>query len=267
MRRADTSAVLGLLLLGAAACSSTGPSSMGKVVFRIATNAAAPTNGPAAADVIVDKGTDHLVITEVQLVARKIRLERDNACPEEVEDDTPSADGGDGGHEADEENENEQDEDCPVLKLGPLLLNPPLNDGTQTTFEVDVPAGIYDEINLQIHRPKGSKDAAFLALHPEFEDVSIQVKGTFNGTPFTFKTGLTAEEEIKLDPPVVVAAGGTTSFTLLLDVRGWFLNLGGTALVDPANAANQSQIEHNIRSSFHAFEDEDGDGHEDHDDH
>jgi len=205
--------------------------------------------------ITVDLGPDVLVISEVQLVARKIRLERSDGCVnEDPENDEES------------ENENEElDEDCPMLKLGPVLLVPPLTDGAETTFEVEVPVGTYDEIKLQIHKPRGANDQAFLAAHPDLEDVSIRVIGTYNGNPFTFETGLTEEEEIELEPPVVVSADGPTSFTLLLDVRGWFLNQAGTALLDPASSSQQdrSRIEQNIRSSFHAFEDEDGDAQED----
>ena len=262
MRPVSTCAVLGLIIAGAAACSSTGPHPTGRVVFQIATAATGPALGPEAAAVTVNLGTDVVVIDEVQLVARKIRLEKADGC---VQEDPESSDDNE-GTEADDENEaDELDEDCPMLKLGPVLLVPPLTDGAQTTFTVDVPVGTYTELKLQIHRPKGSKDQAFLAAHPDLEDVSIRVKGTYNGSPFTFETGLTEEEEIDLAPPVVVSAEGPTAFTLLLDVRGWFVNQAGTGLVNPLSSGEQdrSLIERNIRSSFHAFEDEDQDGLED----
>jgi hypothetical protein len=249
----------------AVGCSgqATTPHGMGRVVFQLATTEAGSANGPAAADVVISKGTNVVVINQVQLVARKIRFRQETgSCAEDLDqDDAPAASESDESHDLD-------DADCPTLKLGPLLLDPPLTDGAETSFAAEVPVGTYTGIKLQIHRPRGSRDQAFLAAHPEFDGVSIRVKGTFNGAPFTFDTGIEEEEEIHLASPVVVTDAGTTAFTLFLDVRGWFLDQSGAALVDPTAPSSgiRSLIEHNIRSSFRAFEDADHDGHED-DDH
>jgi len=268
MRVSNGTPVLVIAAALAVGCSgeSTTPHGMGRVVFQIATAQSGTSNGPAAADVVISKGANVLVITEVQLVARKVRLRQETgACAEDADqDDAPAASEADESHDLD-------DEDCPILKLGPLLLDPPLVDGAETSFTADVPVGTYTAIKLQIHQPRGSRDQAFLAAHPEFDGVSIRVTGTYNGAPFTFLTGIEEEEEIHLADPVVVTAAGTTAFTLLLDVRGWFLDQSGAALVDPTllSSGVRSLIEHNIRNSFHAFEDEDHDGHDDgdHDDH
>jgi hypothetical protein len=236
---------------------------MGRVVVQLATTQGGTSNGPAAAAVVISKGPNVVVINQVLLVARKIRFRLETgSCEEDLEhDDAPAASESDDSHDLD-------DEDCPTLKLGPLLLDPPLTDGAETSFTAEVPAGTYTAIKLQIHRPRGSRDQSFLAVHPELDGVSIRVKGTFNGAPFTFDTGIEEEEEIDLVDPVVVTDAATTAFTLFLDVRGWFLDPSGTALVDPIapSSSIRSLIEHNIRSSFRAFEDADHDGHED-DDH
>jgi hypothetical protein len=264
-----------LLTAGAFACSSgsTAPEGMGRVAFQIATTGTGSSNGPAAADVVVSRGGNVIAIEQVQLVARKIRLSRfDAACVEaEDDDDAPVASSAAGqAHDSDDGEAEDDDEDCPVLKLGPLLLEPPLNDGAETSFTAFVPVGTYTRLQLQIHKPRGSKDLAFLAAHADFADVSIRVKGTFNGAPFTFDTDLTEEEHVVLPTPVEVTAEGTTAFTLLLDVRGWFLDQSGTALLSPIapSDAIRQLIEHNISSSFHAFRDDDHDGDDDdHDGH
>lgn len=238
------------------ACSngSTNPNAAGHLRLQLATTGTGATAGPSLADVSVIRGTDEVVISDVRLVARKIKLERaDGTCPTPDLSDTGDAD-------------EEDSEECPELKLGPLLLDPPLGTGAETSFSVDLPAGSYSELQLQIHRPtNNSKDAAFLAANPDFAGVSIKVTGTFNGAPFTFTTDITTEVETEFDHPVVVVADGTTDVTLLMDVRGWFLNQGGTTLLSPLALTQQTQdqIEQNIRRSFHAFEDEDHDGEED----
>lgn len=265
-------AALGLSVLAALACSSnepSGPAATGRVVFQLATASAASSNGPAAADVVVTRGVDVVVIDQVQIVARKIRLRRaDGSCPADPDqDDAPAAAVGSG--EAQEEHGEEDEHECPTLKLGPLLLEPPLGEGATTSFVADVPAGTYTRLRLQIHKPRGSRDQAFLAAHPDFADVSIRVNGTFNGAPFSFDTDIEAEEEIQLNTPIEVIAAGTTAFTLFLDVRGWFLDSGGSALVNPIapSAAVRHRIEHNIRHSFRVFRDNDHDGDDDDDGH
>lgn len=254
-----------MLVAATAGCSSndsTSAEGTGHLVVQLATSSVGSTNGPAAADVVVNRGSDVLVVTQVQLVARKIRFRRsDGSCAEDADqDDAPAA-----VQESGESDEADNEHDCPTLKLGPLLLEPPLTDGAETLFTADVPAGTYTRIRIQLHKPRGGRDQAFLALHPDFAGVSIRVKGTYNGTPFSFDTGIEEEEEITLDSPVVVTAGGSTAFTLFLDVRGWFLDQSGTALLDPTapSSSVRDLIEHNIRRSFRAFKDDDHDGGDD----
>lgn len=241
------SGVLAVLLAAAGlACSDNpaGPEGQGTVVFQLATSGTGATTAPSLA-VSVTRGSDVIVISDVQLVARKIKVGReDGSCPEDIEADP------------------EEESECPSLKLGPLLLDPPIDEGADPVFTVDIPAGVYDELQLQIHKPTGGNDAAFIAANPDFNGVSIKVTGTWNGTPFIFTTDLTQVVEIELEDPVEVLADGETSLTLLLDVRGWFLDQGGAALLNPISPAQQarSRIEQNIRQSFHAFEDDDEDG-------
>lgn len=248
------SAMLCATVLAACSNGSTSPNGDGHLRVQLATAATGAGLGPSLADVSVTLGSDVIVISDVQLVARKIKLERaQGTCPTPDLSDSGAAD-------------EEDSDECPNLKLGPMLLDPPLAAGAETSFTVDLPAGTYTELRLQIHKPSdNSKDAAFLAANPDFDGVSIKVIGTFNGTPFAFTTDLTAEVETEFAQPVVVIADGTTSLTLLLDVRGWFLSQGGTALLSPFGLDQQtrSQIEQNIRRSFHAFEDEDHDGEQD----
>lgn len=243
-----SSCLAGTLLAAATlACSDgpAGPEGTGIVVFQLATSGTGATTAPSLA-VSVTRGPDVIVITDVQLVARKIKLGQDDgSCPADIEDDSEDGD------------------ECPPLRLGPLLLDPPVDDAADPTFTVDLPAGTYDELMLQIHKPTDSnEDAAFIVANPAFNGVSIRVNGTFNGTPFSFTTDLTQVIRIALDEPVEVVADGQVGLTLLLDVGSWFLGQGGNTLLDPGSLSQQdlSLVEQNIRQSFHAFEDDDADG-------
>ena len=254
MHRASLGLTAMFVVLAGTACS-TAPGDTGRLAFQLASNGTGASASPlASADVSITRGGNVIVISQVQLVARRIKLKRvDGACP------TPDLSEAGDGDKADAP-------ECPNLKLGPLLLVPPLVDGAQTSFSIDLPAGMYKEIELQIHKPtNNTSDAAFLAANPGFLGVSIRMTGTFNGVPFTFTTDITNEVEVEFDTPMEVKIGGTTSLTLLLDVRGWFLDAGGTALLSPAALTQQGrqQVEQNIRRSFHAFEDEDHNGRKD----
>lgn len=249
-----------MLGAGLVAGCATGPSGTGRVTFQLAT-AGTNTSGSLVplSNITITKGADVLVISRVQLVARKIEFERvEGSCPAPL----PS-EGSDGEAEHDD---GQDHEGCAELRLGPLLLDPPLADGAETTFSVELPVGQYEKMELKIHKPTGSSgDAAFLAANPGFLGVSIKVTGTFNGAAFTFTTDVTSEVEVEFDAPITVAEAGTTKVTLLMDVRGWFLEAGAASLLNPSapTSAARGRIEHNIRASFHAFHDQDGDGHKD----
>lgn len=257
MHRASLRLTTLFVVLAGTACStgSIGTGDTGRLAFQLASNGTGASASPlASADVLVTRGGNVIVISQVQLVARRIKLKRvDGACP------TPDlSDAGDG--------DKGDSPECPNLMLGPLLLVPPLVDGAQTSFSLELPAGMYKDLELQIHKPtNNTSDAAFLAANPGFMGVSIKMTGTFNGAAFTFTTDITNEVEVEFDTPMEVKIGGTTSLTLLLDVRGWFLDAGGTALLSPLALTQQGrqQVEQNIRRSFHAFEDENHDGRKD----
>ena len=250
------------IALATAGCSTgagTAPAGSGRLVLQIATAPRGSSGAaPAPAAVTVSRGTDVVVISSVQLVARRIKLERAaGTCPAASLSEGES---GGGDHNAGDTPE------CPTVRVGPFLLNPPLTDGAQTSFTADLPAGTYRELELRIDTPSAkAEDDAFRAAHPEFAGISIKVTGTFNGIPFSFTSDLEAEQEIEFPKPIELVEGATTSITLLLDVRGWFLDHDGALLVNPGrlDQATRSRVESNIRKSFRSFEDRNGDGHED----
>lgn len=247
-------ASLASVLALAAGCgdSSTGPEGTGRVTFQLATkSSSASAIGAETSIAALQVGEDVLVITDVQLVARKIKLQQ-------VEGSCPPADLSDEGMA-----DTEDEPDCPIVWLAPRLLLAPVTAGAQAVFTVDLPEGTFDQLKLQLHKPSDANaDAEFLLANPDFLGVSIKVTGTFNGEPFTFTSALTSVVELELEAPVVVAAETPTAVTLMVDVESWFLASGGASLINPIDLDQQfrSQVEQNIRGSFRAFEDEDQDG-------
>jgi hypothetical protein len=148
-----------------------------------------------------------------------------------------------------------------------VLVSLPLTPGAEQAFEADVPAGTYDRVEFEIHKPDDGDpaDSAFIVQYPEFEKVSIRVTGTFNGAPFVHTTELDVEQELLLVPALAVAENTTVNLTVFVDVSTWYL-LGGV-LVDPATAnkggANESEVNNSIKDSFTAFKDDDQSGSDD----
>jgi hypothetical protein len=283
--------------LGLAACSgdSTGPGAQGQVNLSLAAQPRTTASGRVAAfDVssptpgTFTDGTNTIVLTKVQLVLRKIELKRtdasESACAASAPatpaprvialdqagtDGSSSGSGNDSSHDAAEDSGHDGHEDaCEEVRLGPVLLDVPVATlGAQQSLSVSLDAGTYDEVKFQIHKPEGTADQAFLQANPGFDGVSIRVEGTFNGQAFTYLSGLTGELELPLAPPITLAQNGTTDLTLMVDVSQWFAN-GSGGLLDPASGnagqANESVVQQNIQRSFHAFEDANEDGKDDH---
>jgi hypothetical protein len=162
--------------------------------------------------------------------------------------------------------------DCEEFETGPALVSLPLGStAIAQQVAVNAPAGTYDALEFEIHKPSSGEDAAFVAAHPDFANISIRVTGTYSqaGTrsDFVFTSDVDQSEEMNLVPPLVVQDGQAANVTLRVEIGSWFLDATKSALVDPASAnpgqPNQSVVANNIQNSFKAFEDDNRDGLED----
>jgi hypothetical protein len=233
------------LALGAlAAAGGCSDSDLGDVRLQLASHAVAASVEDAPGQLVVTAGSDEIVVDLVGLVLRKVRLDGPEAasCPEDAEGDSR----------------------CAELRLGPVLFELPLEGGAEQVFTAAVPVGSYSGLKFQLHRPtNANEDADFVADNPDYEGISILVTGTHNGSPFEFASDLTEVEDVSFPEAVEVAAEGELPVTLLVDVRGWFLNSDGSGLVNPDQANDggpfESLVEQQIRESFRAFHDGDSD--------
>jgi hypothetical protein len=247
--------VAGLMLLTLTACEdTTTPTQFRNVQVSFATrSAAAPlastasprASAAAALDDTLVTGTDTLILASAEIVLREVELKRSDVtdCDSQPDDDG-----------------------CEEFATGPVLVALPLTQGAAQTFELDIPAGTYSEIEFDIHKVSGDDpgDAAFRQAHPDFVDISIRVTGTFNGQSFVYETDLNVEQELILNPALVVAESAVaTNITVFVDIEGWFRGGSGN-LLDPESANkggdNESVVNENIKNSFDAFEDDDRDG-------
>lgn len=260
-RLASIGAVLAAWLLAACSDSTTGRVSLALSARAAGGPAAsAPAFGaPFAAAAVVAAGdstlivlgNDTIIVRSVELVLREIELKRveANACDSVMGND-----------------------DCEEFETGPVLVPVPLGStATETVVAVNASPGMYDELQFEVHKPEDSSDAAFITAHPTFDGVSLRVTGTYSQagsrSEFTFISDLNESQEILLSPAITVIEGEATNVTLRVDVSRWFLDAGGTALVDPASAnkgqPNENVVRDHIRASIDAFRDDDRDGSDD----
>jgi hypothetical protein len=223
-----------------------GPAAAG---FAFSAPAAAPSVVAAGDSTVIALGNDTIILRSVQVVLREIELKR----VETVECDAIMG-----------------NDDCEEFETGPVLVSLPLGTtATETVVSVNAPAGMYDELEFEVHKPEAPEDAAFIAAHPTFDRVSMRVSGTYSqaGTrsDFTFTSDLNAKQEVPVS--LTVSEGVATNVTLRIDVATWFLNAGGTALVNPASAnkgqPNENIVRDHVQASIDAFRDNDRDGHDD----
>jgi hypothetical protein len=250
--KTDTLMRLAVLALVASGCSDAGgPSTPGQLSFNLATHsspsAAAGTSASMSGtpETFTD-GTNILVLTQVQLVMRRIELHRAGAA--ECADVTS--------------------DDCQELEFGPILADLPLGTaGAARTFSVQIAPGTYDKLELKIRVPSSGSDAGFRGANPGFENTSVRVTGTYNGAAFAYTSDLEAQMEFRLTPALTSNESAATDLTLLVDLDQWFRGPAG-ALIDPATAnpgqPNEILVEQSIRSSLNAFRDDNGDGVDDH---
>jgi hypothetical protein len=225
------------LLLAVAACSDSTSTGNGSLGLSVTTKRAG-----ALTDVTVGGGTGGapIVITKAQLVISFIDLH-----PQGVATSCGLA----------------NDDGCPQMRLGPVLVDLPLDASTKTDFSANIPAGSYSGVTLEMDgvQPSDPGATAFLAANPNMQDVSFRVEGTYNGAAFVYTTSLSVAMEMPLSTPVTVGgAGGASNLTMAIDVASWFKN--GSTTLDPSNSGNASIIATNIRNSFRVFEDNNRDG-------
>jgi hypothetical protein len=210
--------------------------------------AAAPAVAATGDSTVIMLGNDSIIIRSAQLVLRKVELKRS---------DVASCDAVAGN------------DDCEEFETGATLVTLPLGSATiAQQVSVAAPAGTFNALEFEIHKPSSSEDAAFITANPDFAAISIRVTGTYSQagtrTAFTFTSDVDQSEEATLPSPATVQAGQSLNVTLRVDLSGWYLNAGKTALVDPASAnkggANESVVANNIQNSFKAFEDDNHDG-------
>jgi len=119
-----------------------------------------------------------------------------------------------------------------------------------------------------VHKPDPDKDGPLLRANPDLTGSSVRVEGVVSHGgrrhDFTYTTPFNEQEEIALDPAVVVPPRDTLRVTLRVDVGSWFTSGDHRELLDPASAGpggpNEHTVKDNIRTSLKVFRDSNRDG-------
>ncbi len=197
---------------------------------------------------VIDDDSNELVITEVTMTLEDIDFERSDQSVDCSSVSQPL-----------------EHSDCGDYIPGPVLLDLDLSGTASTLLTASVPIGTIEVVSFDISVPDGGDPAqiAYLEDHPELTGLSMLIKGTFNGEPFTFRTDLTGDQEIELDPPVkVTAAGSNFAISLIFDPRNWFMDDSGL-LIDPASVcpvrtscADRDQIDAQMEMTIQSYSNE-----------
>ena len=177
--RAMKGLALGALMLAVGGCSD---SDMGEVSLQLATRGPTSTASGGPGQLVVTSGSDEILVDEVAVVLRKVRLDGapTASCPEDAEGDSQ----------------------CAELRLGPVLFDLPLGEGAEPILSAAIPVGTYSGVKFQIHRPSNAnEDADFVADHPESRTSASGSSASYNGTPFTFASDLTEVEDVVFAEP------------------------------------------------------------------
>ncbi|MDR3627773.1 MAG: hypothetical protein P4L45_13105 [Ignavibacteriaceae bacterium] len=146
--------------------------------------------------------------------------------------------------------ENDDDVDEVVLKDGPFVLPLTLGNDSNVVLVNNVSAGTYYGAKFEIHKLQPGE----VSPDTEFYDsttgrrYSIVVHGTYNGTPFTFKSSMSAKQMVVFQQPIVITTTGFINVTLLVDPYSWFTVNG--QLINPLDVNSSVMINALIRASF-----------------
>ena len=192
-----------------------------------------------ASGLIVITGGGHTVdLASADVVFGMVKFERVNT----------GEDGEDAYTDADTDSDTDSDSDGNETEFlaGATTVSLPLEGGTITPFDGQLPVGAYSKVKL---------DADFLRL-----------RGTYDGQPFDVTVPINADLDLRFSPPLTIEEGADPlNVSVNVDVSSWLRDANGNA-IDPrqlsTNAELRAAFRNRVRASFRAFEDADRDADE-----
>jgi hypothetical protein len=189
-------------------------------------------------------------VQRVRLNVGRLKLEGPASANSAAVAPTAGSQSGDDRDGGDDRDAGGDDSGEIEVRQGPFVVDldaAALTGVVTKVFDADVPPGTYREFRLDIFPGAGLQNA------------SVIVDGTISGQSFTFTSSLLAQQKKEGN---FVVGGSSANITLSVDPRSWFGT--SSAQLDPRVEANRAAIESNIRQSLDIFQDDDGEGHENH---
>lgn len=230
-----------------------------------------PSNTPFAKGAsVLDRDDDHgltadsIVVTRTRIVISALKLGRADI---DVDDSLDRDHDRDTAKDADDtvkgkrgDHEGDKDRDDGTIKVGPFVAIFDTS-GEKIVSHVRIPDGVYDRIKFEIHKLSDAEEDT-LINDPVFGDFvnggrfTVIIEGIVfdsgKAYPFTFKSGLTANVMVFIDPPAVFDSTTTFDLTLKFDPKIVFGRPGAKPL-DPRDPDNRHPIEVLIRSAIRAL--------------
>jgi hypothetical protein len=244
------------LLAAFAGCSSDATTGVGDgTESQLAFTTGGSSSLPASASLIpVTKGGHTLDLTAVTVVLDRASLKKtsEDVCRSDDDDDDDDDHHNTGSSSAnssttsDDDKREHSDRNCGEVKIGPAIVDLPLDGKLVTLPGNTIPAGTYRELDVR------------LSL--------VRLKGTFDGKAFDVTVPIHTKTEIEFDTPLVVTENEPILITVNVPVDTWLVT--ETSVIDPSKVltdpALMMRVKLRIAGSIHAFEDRDRDGHDDH---
>lgn len=157
--------------------------------------------------------------------------------------------------------EKQSDGRYQLHQAGPLVYTFDISGALREMGTQYIVRDNYTKIKFTLHKPEETETPS----DPEFKDgtgidqrYSFIIKGTYNGSPFVYKSKQ-AENVIIIFDKVENINLKADNVTVLFNKLRWFKN--GSADLNPGDPQNESLIDNNIRLSFSkAFKDNNKDG-------
>lgn len=142
-----------------------------------------------------------------------------------------------------------------------FVINFDLNGNLKTELTSRMPKGTFKKIKFNVHKPEDNQtppDPEFKIGNSGNQRFSFIVKGTYNGTPFVYRSRKSMNIVLNFET-VTNIVNGNSNLTMLVDKAKWFTVNGN--IVDPNSSTYEDEIEDNIKSSFkRIFRDDDKNG-------
>lgn len=232
MIRAGRGMVVSLVVLAMTGCDDVGlgPGEGVPVTLSLAVEPRGGLAGSLEPGLTLALAAETLELESVELIVDELVLER--------EDGDGTADS-DGDSEADSDSDGGANE---KFEIEGTTIELPLNGEVVTPLSETVPAGLYEELEIDI--------------------AVVRLTGFVDGEAFDVVVPVDLELEIEFEPPLEVDGTEPFNITITVDPLAWFENDDGT-FIDPRDLSTDEALMNTVRQrmavSFDAFEDSDHD--------